>query len=547
MTSTIGTLTRSAIEEEKRGPIGDAFDEAMNFKKKRKTKMNRIADLIKPSIRWREETDDEGSDTVQLRQAVGMLGLAATRGAMTEGKWPLGENPIAFDLDVPEGRFSEEQVKAAKEWLDKARHRIWAMLLSAKTKTKGFPGGRDFRSSMALQDDFSLVHGDACIRIRKDLLVEVYTPNRWIIVRDDQGATLRIIVVCRIDPRTLSDEKRMACKLPDGWMMRPTTERMVKVYVNYEPTDDGKWKLTEECNAQQIHEETHEEARIYSLPWDLVPPNHYGDSYFDAARGKLKNLDHLAGTATDLVNVVGDLKIGIKTGSNIRPARLTGPSGTIVENANITGGVWDDVGVLSIEKHQDLAEVQKQKRLEEEDLSKMLGIETDMIPTAERTTRLAVQEKVARMNSTRGGQVIGYFSVCTVQTIRAVVDVVISENMLGEVPAEIKEVIDGFWSVSFTAGAAAIARAGNVNKVLGFCQAVSLVDQTKLPEDIDKGDLYESMGRDMGVKLKRFTPAQMKQKQQASMMMQAQQTGANSLAEAAGPLVAERAFGAGSP
>lgn len=546
MNNKIGNLTRTAVDEEKRGPIADAFDEAMNHKKKRKTKMNRIADLIKPSIRWREETDDEGSDTVQLRQAIGMLGLAATRGAMTEGKWPLGENPIAFDLDVPEGKFTEDQVKAAKEWLDKARHKIWAMLLAAKTKTKGFPGGRDFRSSMALQDDFSLVHGDACIRIRKDLLVEVYTPNRWVIVRDDQGATLRIIVVCRIDPRTLSDETRAACKLPDGWMQRDTTERMVKLYVNYEPTAEGKWQLTEECNAQTLHTETHEEARIYSLPWDLIPGNHYGDSYFDAARGKLKNLDHLSGTATDLVNIVGDLKIGIKTGSNIRPARLIGPAGSIIENANITGGVWDDVGVLSIDKHQDLHEVQGEKRLQEDELAKMLGIETDMIPTAERTTRLAVQEKVARMNATRGGQVIGYFSICTVQTIRAVVDVVISENLLGPVPQEIKDVIDGFWSVSFTAGAAAIARAGNVNKVLGFCQAVSLVDQTKLPEDIDKGDLYESMGRDMGVKLKRFTPAQMKQKQAEMAATQIQQQGALEATKAAAPLVAERAFGAGA-
>jgi len=546
----IGNPSVALAAAEKPGPVSRAFDEGIRFKQRRKSKMNSISNLIKPSLRWREESEDEGSDSVQLRQSVGMLGLAATRGAMTEGKWPLGENPIVFDLDIPADKiaqYGEDNVKAARQWLDDARYRLWKMVLAAKTKIRGFSGGRDFRSSMALQDDFSLVHGDACIRIRKDLLVEVYTPNRWICVRDDQGTVLRIIVVCKLDPSMLSEEKLAACKLPNGWMAKPITERMVKVFVDYQPTPDGKWKLTEECNGEKIHEETHEEARIFSLPWDLIPGNHYGDSYFEAGRGELKNLDHLSGAKTDLVNLIGDVKIGINTGSSIRPARLTGPSGSIIENASISGGVWNDVGVLSLQKHQDLREVREEEKIKHEALAKMFGVELEMLPTAERTTRLQVQETVARMNATRGGQVVGYFSVCTVQTIRAIVDVALSEKLLGDPPAGVADIINNFWSVSFTAGAATLARAANVNKVLGFCQAVSLVDQTKLPDDIDKGDLYESMAEDMGVQLKRFTPAEMKQKQDAAAATAINQQAALETTKAAAPLVAQRAFGPGSP
>jgi hypothetical protein len=546
--STIGTGSTSIPAAEQKGPVAFAFDEGMSFKRRRQDKMNRIADLIKPSIRWREEGEDEGADTVQLRQSVGMLGLAATRGAMTEGKWPLGENPIAFDLDIPADKikeYGEDRVQSARQWLDEARHRLWNLLLSAKTNMKGFAGGRDFRSSMALQDDFSLVHGDCCIRIRKDLLVEVYLPGQWICVRDGQGSVLRIVVVCKIDPDTLDDDKFSKCNLPAGWMSKPITERMVKVYVNYE-IEDGKWNLTEECNGQTIHTETHEEARIFSLPWDLIPGNQYGDSYFEAARGKLKNLDHLAGTKTDLVNLIGDVKIGIHTGSSIRPARLVGPSGSIIENANISGGVWNDVGVLSIDKHQDLNEVRNEHRLDEEALAKMLGVELEMIPKAERTTRLAVQETVARMNATRGGQVVGYFSQCTVLVVRAAVDVAISEGLFGKVPDDIKEIINGFWRVSFTAGAATLARTGNAQKVLGFCQAVSLVDQTKLPDDMDKGDLYERIARDMGVQIKRFTKAEMQARQQAASNAAIQQQAALETAKAAAPIVADRAFGPGA-
>jgi len=530
---------------EQRGPIAQVFDEGMRHKENRKRKINRISDLIKPTLRWREENEIEGDDSVQLKQAVGVYGLAATRGALQEAKWPAGENPIVFDLDINEierQKYGEDAVTKAEKWLDNARHRLWQTMLSAKSNMRAFAAGRGFRAAMSLQDDYALTHGDSCVRIRSDYLVEVYQPQQWIAVRDGQGMLLRIVTVCKKDPKTMHPGHVEAAKLPEGWMQKPMLERMLRVYTDYS-WEDGKWVLTDECNGQNIHTETHEEAHIFSCPWDLIPGNHYGDSFFEGARAKIKNLDHLCGTATDLTNLIGDVKIGIRTGSSIRPSRMVGPTGTIVPNANIVGGKWDDVGVLEINKHQALFEIRTEKRTSEDELAKLLGIDLELLPNKDRTTRLHVQEVVSRLNATKSGSVGPYLETSTSQPIRAYVDIARTNGLFGDPPDDIKDIINNFWRVSFTAGSEALARAGNVNKILAFGQAVQFVGGLDLGDKIDKEDLIAGMARDMGVKLRIRSDAEVKARQQAAQNAAIQQQAALEGAKATAPLAAAQAFG----
>jgi len=524
------------------GPIQKAFDEAYETKRNTRDRINQIVKQVHPGLWWREDGQQPDQDLGQVRQTVGMYGLASIRGKILDSTWPIGQNPIRFELccDADDNEYTPEQKQKAKTYLDSQALKLWDVMLSARASERAFPSGRGFMASMSIATDFGLCHGDACVWGQKDLLFEVMRPEQWASVRDGQGNELRIILRRQFDPRTLKPKDLAEIKLPDGWMSKPTFERMVWIYTDYR-WNDGKWEQTDECNGNSIFTETHEEARIYTLPWYFIPGDQYGRPFFETVYGKLFELAHLNGAKTDIVNQCADLKIVLDQNTTIRPARLVGPTGAIITGGNVRDGKAQDVGVISVNKHQDLNEVRQEARLIEMDLSKALGLELELIPNKERTTSRHVDEVVSRLNAMTGGQVLSFTESMTNKTIRCAVDIAIKEGFFDKVPDDIKDIVGKWMDVRITAGPAAMARAQNVQKTVAWAQVAQTIGTATLPDDVDKTGIILDLAADMGLDLAkhRYTPAQVEAMKQREAARQVQTESAinasKALSDAAAP------------
>lgn len=539
----------------KTGPIGKAFDELMIDKNRLRDRINDICTYINPSLRWREDGEDEYQNIQQVHQTAGTACLASMRGRISDTCWPLGENPIRFDLDcsVEESSvYTEDQISSAADFLDTARHKLWNTVLSTSANQRAFASGRGFRASSNNAIDLALVHGDVCVSFRTDYLVEVFRPDQWVMERDGQGLPLRYIIIRRIDPKTLPDETIERCNFPDGLLEKERVrDRMVNIYTNYQAEEVGgawKWKLTEECNGEQLAEKpiVHDEARIFSCPHLLYPGDVYGRSAFEATFAKFKTLSQMKEATVNLVAIGQDVRVVIDQGSPIRARRYLGQSGDIIEGGRVVNGVAQDVGVVSINKHQELRESREEARLIEIELYKEYGVETELFPTQDRTTRLHVQEMLSRFNSKYGGQILAFVETISSQFIRAAVDIAREGKLWGETPAQIAPIIDNFFKVRITEGAAALARAGSINKTLAWAQAVATVKQNGLPEGIDETKLALNMAIDMGLDLSKaeISQLELERRRQAESNREIQQqtaiAGGQAAANAAAGAVADR-------
>jgi len=532
------------------GPVAKAFDDAYQLKRRSRDRINEIAKLVNPAYHWREVDDQPDLSLGQVRQTVGMFGLASIRGTILDSTWPVGENPYRFEA-CPEGRpYAADILDKAKKYLDTQAFKLWDASRSARANQRAFASGRGFLASMSVAIDYALIHGDVCVWGQKDMLFEVMRPEQWVAVRDGQGNELRLILRRKMDPRTMQPVAVAQARLPDGWMDKPQHERMVWVYTDYqwkpnEARTDGKWEQTDECNGQTIFEDAHDEARIFSLPWYLIPGDQYGRSFFEIVYAKLNELDHLKGASADLVNQCADLKIVLDINSGIRPSRLIGPAGAIIPGGNVKDGKAQDIGAVTINKHQDLNEVRQEARLVEMELAKGLGIELELMPSGDRVTRYHAAEVSTRLNRMTGGQVLSFEETITNKTLRCKVDIARETNLFDRPDPSIKDIIDNFWGVKMTAGVAAMARQQAVNKMLAWTQVATQVGTAQLPEDIDKTQIIMDSAVDMGLNSSkwRISQQEMERRRQVAVNQQVQAQTAIETAKAAAPVVAQNAFG----
>lgn len=543
MTTEIGRPNSASTLEV--GPIAKAFDEAYQEKKKWRTRVNQIVKQVHPGLYWREDGEQPDQDLGQIKQVVGMYGLASTRGKILDSTFPVGQNPIRFDLACPaDHEYSDDEIDACKAYLDAQAMKIWDLMLSAKASDRAFPSGRGFMASMASATDFALGHGDVCVWGQKDLLFEVMRPEQWAGVRDGQGNELRLILRRQFDPKTFSPATIAKMELPEGWLNKPTFERMVWIYTDYCWESGGTWKQTDECNARTIFEDTHDEARIFTLPWHFIPGDQNGRSFFETVYAKLYEIGHLNGALTDITNQMADLKIVVDQNSLIRPAKLIGPAGAIITGGNVRDGKEQGVGVISVSKHQDFVAISQRLDVLEKDTAKAIGLDLELMPNKERTTRLHVEEVVSRLNAMTGGQVISFIESVTNKTIRCAVDVARTSKLLDPVPEKLQEIIGKWMCVRITAGPAAMARAKNVQNTVAWAQVAQTIGTATLPDDMDKTGIIMDLAVDMGLNLSkhRFTPEQVEAMKQREVNRQVQAQSAvdasKALSEAAAPGIA---------
>lgn len=522
------------------GTISRAFDEAYETKRKTRERINQIVKQVHPGLWWREDGQQPDQDLGQVKQVVGMYGLASIRGKILDSTLPIGQNPIRFDLCCPPGHtYSKEQLDEAGKYLDAQAFKLWDLMQSARATERAFPSGRGFMSSAGTAIDFSLCHGDACVWGQKDLLYEVMRPEQWASARDGQGNELAIYLRRQFDPKTLGAKAIAEIKLPDGWLDKPTFQRMVWIYTRY-VWDQGKWKQTDECNGNTIFTDEHEEARIYTLPWYFIPGDQNGRPFFETIYGKLFELAHINACLSDITNQMGDLKIILDQNTTIRPARMVGPAGSIITGGNVRDGKAQDVGVISVSKHQDFVALSNRAEVLEKDISKALGLELELMPNKDRTTSRHVDEVVSRLNAMTGGQVLSFSETFTNKSIRCAVDIAIAEKLFDPIPDGLAEIVK-WMNVRLTAGPAAMARVRNVQNTVAWVQTVAGLSQAQLPDDLDKTGIALGLADDMGLNLHkhRYTPEQVEAMKQREVNRQAEAEAAvnasKALSEAAAP------------
>lgn len=540
----------SAVMTLTAGPIERDFHDAYLIKHALRNQVNDIVRLVNPALHWREANERPDQPLGQLRQTIGMHALAAVRGTLMDSTWPF-DNPIRFDCTAPESvakSYSDDQRQEAKSYLDSQAARLWDTMNAARANQRAFPAGRGFRASMSTTADFALGHGDVCCWGQKDFLFEIMRPEQWACVRDGQGNELRLLVRRKIDPNTLPAFVQLRAMLPTGWRDKPVLDRMVWVYTDYiwkpnESGTDGEWVQTDEINGQEVNKDFHDEARIFSVPWYFIPGDNYGRSFFEMVFAAIAEIDHLAGAAAELVNLCADLAIVLDQNSSIRPARLIGPTGRVITGGKVVNGIAQDIGAMSVNKHQDLREIREERRLREEDLKKILGLDIDMLPASkDRTPRLLVEEVSRRLNAMSGGQVLSFTETWTTKVLRCVISIARENKLFDRPPEDIKNLIDDWFDVRLTSGVAGIARANRVQRILAWAQAAANITAAKLPQDIKVTEIVLDMASDMGVPIGnwRMTKAELQQAQQQAVNTQLQADAALETIKATAPALADQ-------
>jgi hypothetical protein len=431
------------------------------------------ASLTKP---WILPPQGQTADTrlPETYQSVGPLGVTNLEGRMLIALFP-PDRPW-FRLQVASHlRYGEDPAKVAiaNRALFVRELLVQSMLESGSSVSAGADNrrrGGGFRTAKRSALANVLVTGDTLEQLTDDYRLKVFRRDQYIVQRDSSCDVLCMGVRERIDPYTLTDEQRESAniKADDD---RDAYERMEDIYTFCEWHPWSKtWVTRQEVKDVIIAESEDGVAPMWPTAYELSPGEHYGRGFVELNLGDLRSVNELERRLLEFTAIASKLLIAKDISSQVRNEDLLKGPGEVVEGMRVSGGVVQDVAMLSLTHTPDFSVVSNTAVRKTQQLARAMLMETETTPRGERVTAYQVQRVAMELEQSLGGVYSAIADEQQIPLLRRTIYQLRRDGMLTLNDNEL-----GGVEIEALTGIRALSMANNQAALLNFVQTLAAI------------------------------------------------------------------------
>ncbi len=340
--------------------------------------------------------------------------------------------------------------------------------------------GFQSRKRMALTQ--LLVTGDVLERMGDDYRITVFRRDQYVTHRDSCGDVMFHAIRERIDPMTLSDDQ-----LETAGIKKEDAEdllgdlRMQDLYtlVEWQPRTK-KWKISQELNGHIINESEETVSQFFSTCYELAPGHNYGRGFIELTLPDLRTMDELEGKLLDFAGMCSKMHPVKDYASQVQSSDLELPPGSVL-TARVVGGEVQDLAMFKPNNYPDFKVVYDTAERKRRDLGRAMLIDSEVIPSKERTTATQVRQIVQELDSATGGAYAPIADDQQLPLVRRTIHQLTKDKKIGVLP-------DGALNISIKTGLAALARQARLGNIVSFVtlaqqlgqEAMAAIDMTVL-------------------------------------------------------------------
>lgn len=374
-----------------------------------------------------------------------------------------------------------------------------------------------------------LVAGNYLLYLGDD--IKGFQLYKYVVVRDDAGNLMKIIVHEVVDPKTLPEDLLERATAKQTY--RPDQEEDVELYTVVERVSAKRWVSYQEAFDEEI-QGTRGKYNNDNLPWvclRMIPIDgeDYARSYVEELYGDLQSAE--------------DLTKAIVQGSQIssRLLWLIDPTGMTdadelqdAANGDIVEGRVQDVNALRADKMGDFQVAQMVLQQIVARLERAMLMTSSVQRNGERVTAYEINKLTQELDDALGG----YYSLLSQE-----LQIPVANRWLAKMQrkGDIPKLPSGSVEPMIVTGIDALGRGQDLNKLRGLIQDLTALAQAlpKISQRIDEAELIQRLGNGHGVELTGLIrsdeeiQAEAQQAQQAQMMQSAVDKGVGPAIQAA--------------
>jgi hypothetical protein len=367
-----------------------------------------------------------------------------------------------------------------------------------------------------------LLHGNVLLHLPEAGGLRVFQLDKYVTLRDPEGFVLEIITKEIVAPSTLSPEILGLLedqKTDEG--TQSSVEKNLSLYT-WIKWDGAKYTTHQEIQNKKIAgtEGSFPADILPWLPlrWAKIDGESYGRGYIEEYIGDLISLEKLSKAIVEAA------------AASAKVLFLVSPNGTtrmkdIAEapNGAIRPGLAEEVSVLQVQKHADLAIAKQTADGIEQRLALAFLLNTAIQRNGERVTAEEIRYMAGELEDALGG----VYSILSQEFQLPLVNILLArmqrQKKLPPIPKDLTKPV-------IVTGLEALGRGHDLTKLNNFAQIAAMAAQ--LPPEINKSNFLMRVGTSLGIALDGLLLSQEElqaQQQQAMMMQMMEKLGPNAV------------------
>ena len=274
----------------------------------------------------------------------------------------------------------------------------------------------------------------------------------------------------------------------------------------------------------------------FAIPYSLPPTGHYGRGIIEENLGDVRAINELTERLLDFAALSSKHLFALDYSSQVRPQDLALPTGSVFQ-ARVQGGQVTDVGILRTDRAGDFGVVQNVRESLSRDLSKVMMMEAEQLPTYERASRLHVERVAMELEGALGGVYAPIADALQIPLVERLMHLLERDGVMPALPADSVE-------VEAVTGISALSREGDQQKLLQLLQTIAQMGPDMM-QRFDRSLLLDILVRHSGVYEPGLVKSEEVMQQETAQQQQQQimQTAGQQVAQSGGQALVEAAMG----
>jgi len=398
------------------------------------------------------------------------------------------------------------------------RLRIHELMMMARLEKDDYKGGTNarragFRSRMRTAISQLLVTGDVLIQMTDSYQIRIHRRDNYVVRRDTGGDVMYMITREKVDPAALTEDKLEAAGIVlEEIAGKPVHDRLEDLYTRIQWNPFSKrWVIDQQIRDRTIVTSEEMFTPYFSVPYQLPPTAHYGRGIIEDNLGDVRALNELTERLLDFAAMSSKFMFVTDYSSQVRPQDLALPTGSCIQG-RVQSGQVTDVAILRTDKAQDFGVVQNVRAQIASDISKVMMMEAEQLPSYERASRLHVERVAMELEGALGGVYAPIADALQIPLIERLRYQMTRDGSLPDLPDDSVE-------IEAITGISALSREGDQQRLLQLLQTVAGMGQDMLSR-VDRGVLLDVLVRHSGI----YEPGLVKSQEQVEQeQQQAQQ------------------------
>lgn len=362
---------------------------------------------------------------------------------------------------------------------------------------------------------------------------QAFTLDKYVIVRDKAGTVIEIVTKESVDPLTLSDAVREACKVSEDGDNKDGKNTDVFMHVRLKDNRHEWYTEINEIRVPDSDGRTPADASPWlPLRWSAVPGEHYGRGLVEEYLGDLRSHEGLSKAIVGFAAAAAKILVGIRPNATTREEDVTDS-----ESGDVIIGNPEDLWSFQLEKYADF---QVAKGVLDDltlRLSQAFLLRSGTVRDAERVTAEEIRAMAQELEDVLGGT----YSILAQDFQYPLVKRLIAQMMAdGDFPKLPKVAGKEALNPTIITGFDALGRNHELNRLRAYFGDLAQINPNILGQfDDRKVAMSFGTGHNINVKDLLKTEEQLAQEQEAAQM-------GGMMEKAAGPMAGAIAKGMNS-